>query len=154
MALALSHLLTMIEDKLSPLAPEVVVLSPTPNLSAIKTPGIARVPTAGHPVKAVVGVIIEANTTSNRKLDREGISPHLMLADTITLTLAAMGNALDPKASRNALLDAEERVLDVLYADDFARNRRLTYDGSTRNTFPSGSGSSMTVVMTFNRNRP
>ena len=148
----LADTLDAIDAALSGLAPGLI-LAPG-NHGAQAAPSFPATAQARKPSPGVTAPVIvytvDAPSTNNRNLDREGIAPHVMVEHEITLTLTAPVNTTDSAGSRRALLTAEEAVIAALYAADFARLHRLTFTRSSRAARPA-QGSALVAVLTFNQ---
>ncbi len=146
----LADTLDAIDAALLPLAPGLI-LAPG-NHGAQAAPSFPATAQARKPSPGVTAPVIvytvDAPSTNNLGLDREGIAPHVMVEHTILLTLTAPVNVTAAAASRRALLDAEEAVIAKLYAADFARVHRLTFTGSRR-AVAQGQGAQLVSVLTF-----
>ena len=146
----LADTLDAIDAALLPLAPGLI-LAPG-NHGAQAAPSFPATAFGGKPSPGVIAPVIvytvDAPSTNNRNLDREGIAPHVMVEHEIILTLTAPVNTTDSAGSRRALLTAEEAVIAALYARDFARIHRLTFTGSRR-AVAQGQGAQLLTVLTF-----
>lgn len=144
--------LDAIDAALSVLAP-LIVLAPGNHAgqgaTSFPATATAKRPTPGAPAPVTV-YTIEAPRTVNRNLDREGISPHLMVEHEIVITLTTPVNITDSTAARRALMNAEESVIGAIYGKDFARVHRLTFGSTSRSPRPD-KGSALVSVLTFNQ---
>lgn len=154
MSLSIADLVEAIEGHLAPLEPGIKVsVGPAAVQGTRATPAgsMARTAVLGQPGSAVVQVSVDAPTSRNRNLDREGPVPHLMTEDAITITLNALTAVSDPKGTRRAVLDAEARIIGLLYEDQFARVHRVRYVASNRSFAASTSGTQFTTTISFTR---
>ena len=148
----LADTLDAIDAALLPLAPGLILAPGNHGAQAAPSfpaTALARKPSPGV-IAPVIVYTVDAPSTNNRNLDREGIAPHVMVEHEIILTLTAPVNTTDSAGSRRALLTAEEAVIAALYAADFARLHRLTFTRSSRAARPA-QGSALVAVLTFNQ---
>ncbi len=146
----LADTLDAIDAALSGLAPGLI-LAPG-NHGAQAAPSfpanaLGRKPSPGV-IAPVTVYTVDAPSTNNRGLDREGIAPHVMVEHEIILTLTTPVKVNAAAESRRALLTAEEAVIAALYARDFARVHRLTFTRSSR-AVAQGQGAQLLTVLTF-----
>lgn len=148
----LADTLDALDVALAALAPAIVLAPGNHGAQAARSfpaQATAKRPTPGSPASVTV-YTVAIPRTSNRNLDREGVSPHVMVQHEIEITLTTPVNVADAAGSRRALLDAEEAVTGAVYAADFARLHRLTFTG-TRRDDRSAQGSALVSVLSFNQ---